>query len=103
MPTEGNGGTTNNPVIKDQQFQLLGDIQIVSFVANPSRLQPFQKTTISYQVKLPTALKVPVKLAIGNQTVNGLQGSADFTLTSTTPFALIASTDLVSRSIASLT
>ena len=103
MPTAGNGDTTNNPAIKGQQFQLLGDIQIVSFVANPSRLQPFQKTTISYQVKLPTALKVPVKLAIGTQAVNGLHGSADFTLTSTTPFHLFASTELVSRSIATLT
>ena len=58
----GDGGTPNSTVIVEQQ-QILGFIEVLKFVANPTSVEPFQATTVSYQVKLPTALKVPVTSA----------------------------------------
>jgi hypothetical protein len=98
---EGNNGNPNTTVI-EEQLQLLREIQVIKFTASPANLQPFQNTTVSYQVKLPTALKVPVTFSINGRALGtGLQNSASFSLTSSTTFELHAATSLTGLNIAS--
>ena len=100
-PANGDGDSgPNNRVIKEQQ-QLLSEIQIVKFAAAPARVQPFQDTTVSYQVKLPTTLKVPVTFSIETQNFgHALSGSGNFPVTVNTTFALHAATAITARNIA---
>lgn len=103
MPKQSNGGGDPGPsnTVIEQQLQLLGAIQIINFVATPARVQPFQNTTVSYQVKLPAALKVPVTFSIGTQNFGpALSGSASFPVTTNTTFALHAATAITARNIA---
>jgi hypothetical protein len=88
--------------VKEQQYQLLGLSQ-VAFTANPPQVRPFGTTTLSWEVKPPSTLHVPVTLVVGGQPVQGLSGSASFTLDRTTEFGLTARTALVSRVIRALT
>jgi hypothetical protein len=102
QPVKNNGdGDSANAKLIEQQLELLSDIQIIKFAANPSHVQPFQNTTVSYQVKLPTALKAPVTFSIGSNTfLHALQGSASFNVTANTTFALHAATSLTGMNIA---
>lgn len=100
MPEE-NGGNTNNTAVIERELQLLGAIQVIKFAASPASLQPFQSTTVSYQVKLPASLSL-VTFSINGQSLgHALQGSANFTLTSSTTFELHAATNITARNIAS--
>lgn len=62
----GDGGTPNSTVIAEQQ-QLLSFIEVLKIVAGPTSVEPFQSTTVSYQVKLSTTLKVPVSFSINGK------------------------------------
>jgi hypothetical protein len=100
-PIRGNGGT-NNTVI-EQQLALLAEIQVLKFTASPTTIEPFQSTTVSYQVKKPTALTVPVTFSVNGKSLgSGIENSASFQLTSTTVFALHAATNLTGRDIATV-
>lgn len=99
-PIDGDGGGPTNAQI-EQQLQLLGAIQVIKFVASPASVQPFQNTTVSYQVKLPTSLKVPVTFSVGTQNFGGaLSGSGSFPVTANTTFALHAATAITAKNIA---
>lgn len=97
----GNGGNAGSTTI-DEQLQLLGDIQVSQFAASPATVQPFQTTTVSYQVQpLPTALVVPVTFSINGQKVgDGLSGSATFPVITSTPFVLHAANTVTEKVIA---
>jgi hypothetical protein len=96
-----------NPMTVDQMQQLLSEIQVTTFAADPSEVLPFGTTTISWQIVLPTQLHTAVTLSINDQKVQGLSGSAQFAFDSTdspTPtFELVVHTSITSRTIASLT
>jgi hypothetical protein len=101
MPQPNGDGSPGNATIIEQQLELLADIQVIKFTANPASVEPFQNTTVSYQVKLPTALKVPVTFSVNQQTLgHGVEGSASFPVTSSTTFQLHAATNLTGRNIA---
>ena len=103
MPKQPNGGGDPGPSagVIEEQLRLLGAIQIIKFVATPARVQPFQDTTVSYQVKLPTNLKAPVTFSIGTQNFgHALSGSGNFPVTASTTFALHAATAITARNIA---
>ncbi len=96
----GNGGTTTT-IIKEQ-LELLRAIQVIKFVASPATVQPFQNTTVSYQVKLPATLKVPVTFSVNEKKVGtGIQGSTSFAVTASTTFELHAATSVTGMNIAS--
>jgi hypothetical protein len=100
-PKNGDGDTGGSNAAIEQQLQLLGAIQVIKFAASPSRLQPFQSTAVSYQVKLPTNLKVPVTFSIGTQNFgHALSGNGNFPVTTNTTFALHAATAITARNIA---
>ena len=103
MPKATNGGGDPGPTNSEieQQLQLLSDIQVIKFAASPAQVQPFQDTTVSYQVKLPTNLKAPVKFNVGSKSFGGaLMGSANFPVTVNTTFELHAATAITSVNIA---
>src|SRR5947209_3240603 len=96
---DGDPGPSNTAIA--QQQQLLADIQIIKFVATPASVQPFQNTTVSYQVKVPTNLKVPVTFSIGTEKFGTAHsGSGNFPVTVNTTFALHAATLITARNIA---
>jgi hypothetical protein len=100
-PPNGDGDPGPSNAVIEQQQELLGDIQIIKFAATPARVQPFQDTTVSYQVKLPTNLKVPVTFSIATDNFgHALSGSGSFPVTANTTFALHAATSITSRNIA---
>jgi hypothetical protein len=95
----GDGGPSNTAI--EQQLELLSAIQVIKFTASPANVQPFQNTTISYQVKLPTNLKVPVAFSVGTQSFgHALSGSANFPVTVNTTFGLHAATAITGKNIA---
>jgi hypothetical protein len=102
---DGDGGST---AIARQQYELLGDTQIVNFSANPSPVDPFGTTTLSWEVQLQATLNSQVTIAVAGSEVQGfsppghLSGSAPVTLERTTFFGLAAKTPLVQRTIATL-
>jgi hypothetical protein len=105
LSPNGNGDNSNkNQAAVEQQFELLGAIQVVSFSAYPPEVVPFGATTLSWQVKLPTTLHEPVSMIVdGKKSAAGAtSGSVVATLTAGTQFALTASSTLVSRVIKTL-
>lgn len=48
---EGDDGGVSSSE-KDKQYELLGNIQILSFTASPPQVTPFEPTTLSWNVKL---------------------------------------------------
>ncbi len=108
MPIRPNGNGEdggNSQAAAEQQFQLLGAIQVVEFAADPATVRPFETTKLTWQVKLPTTLHVPVTMTVAGTrgAPNATSGSAVATLTGTTLFGLTAATALVSRVIKTLT
>jgi hypothetical protein len=61
----GNGG---------QLDRLLSEIEVVSFTASPSDIVPFETTTLSWSVKLPTGLR-GVGFIVAGQTSYAITGS----------------------------
>src|SRR5581483_217043 len=100
-PNGGNGGGPTNAII-EQQLQLFGDIVVSKFAASPANVQPFQTTTISYQVQaLPNALVRPVTFSINGQKLgSGLSGSATFPVSINTTFELRAANHITGMAIA---
>jgi hypothetical protein len=98
----GKGGSGVNSTIIAQQLQLLKDIIVTQFTASPATVQPFQTTTVSYQVQpLPNALFVPVTFSISGQKVGvELSGSATFPVTTNRTFELIATNPVTDTVIA---
>jgi hypothetical protein len=98
----GKGGSAGNSTIIAQQQQLFHDIQVTQFSANPATVQPFQTTTVSYQVQpLPDALAVPVTFSISGQKVgDALSGSATFPVSIDTTFYLTATNSVTAVAIA---
>jgi len=103
MPTPviKDGSGVNTTVIEEQQA-LLAEIQVIKFAASPTTVQPFESTTVSYQVKLPAALKVPLTFTVNQKNLgHGTEGSGTFSITTDTTFELYAATTLTGRVIAS--
>jgi hypothetical protein len=98
----GDGGGPSTSAQK-QQYELLGFIQILSFTATPPQVAPFEPTTLSWTVRLPTTLHVPVSLGVAGQMSHGTSGSATVAPFATTQYGLTAQTAIVSRAIGSLT
>ena len=98
----GDGGGPSTSA-QEQQYELLGFIQILSFTAAPPQVAPFEPTTLSWTVRLPTTLHVPVSLGVAGQMSHGTSGSATVTPFATTQYGLTAQTAIVSRAIGSLT
>lgn len=95
-------GPGTNTTIVEQQQSLLAQIQILKFTATPSTVQPFQDTTVSYQVKLPAALKTPLTFTVNQKSLgHAVEGSGTFPITANTTFNLYAATNLTGRVIAS--
>ena len=102
MPNNGEPDGNGNP--KANQYNALGLLQVLSFTANPSQVEPFGTTTLSWEVHVPTSLHLPtVTLSVAGQPQQGLSGSVSFALASTREFALTANTELASRRIGVLT
>jgi hypothetical protein len=106
MPTDGrddgDGGGSRSAA--QEQYELLGHIQIVNFSANPPQVRPFGTTTISWEVRLPLHLHGQVTMVVAGNAVQGpspgtLSGSATVSLDQSTEFGLTAETNLVSRTI----
>jgi hypothetical protein len=98
----GPGGLPGNTTAVEEQQALLAKIQVIKFTANPANVEPFQNTTVSYQVKLPAGLGLPLTFFVGQKTLgHGVEGSGAITITSTTTFQLYVATNLTGRNIAS--
>jgi hypothetical protein len=100
-PNGGNGGSGGSTIIEEQQ-ELLAGIPVTQFAANPATVQPFQTTTVSYQVgPLPDLLATPVTFAINGQKVgSNLSGSASFAIATDTTFVLSAANRITGIAIA---
>jgi hypothetical protein len=86
--------------IAQQQVDMLSKIQVLSFTATPDRVQPFGKTTLSWNVRLPTGLHSGVTLQVGGRPA-GLTGSTSFTVSADTAFELTASMSIVKQFVLS--
>ncbi len=102
-PNGGSGGDGGGPSTsaQTQEYELLGDIQVVSFTASPPQSQPFQPVTLSWQVALPTLLHVPVEVGTAGHLTYQTSGSVTVSPDATTQYTLIAQTAIVSRAIPS--
>lgn len=104
QPNGGNGGDGQpSSNAQEQQYELLGFIEILSFTASPPQVTPFEPTTLSWSVKLPASLHVPVSLVVGGQKTHGTTGSVSVAPYATTEYGLTAETAIVSRAITALT
>jgi hypothetical protein len=98
----GDGGGASTSAQK-QEYGLLGFIRILSLAANPPEVAPFEPTTVSWSISVPTTLHVPVSLGLAGQVSHGTSGSATVTPFATTEYGLVAQTAIVSRMIGSVT
>ncbi len=98
----GKGGIPVNTTVVEEQQALLAQIQVIKFTASPANVEPFQNTTVSYQVKLPATLKLPLTYTVGQKNLgHGVEGSGSFTISASTTFELYVATNLTGRNIAS--
>lgn len=98
----GKGGIPVNTTVVEEQQALLAQIQVIKFGASPANVEPFQNTTVSYQVKLPAALKLPLTFIVSQKTLgHGVEGSGTFAISASTTFQLYVATNLTGRIIAS--
>jgi hypothetical protein len=85
----------------EQKEALLAQIQVVKFTATPANVEPFQNTTVSYQVKLPAALHFPLIYTVNQKDLgSAAEGSGVFTITATTTFQLYVSAGPIGRILA---
>lgn len=97
----GKGGIPVNTTVVEEQQALLAQIQVIKFTASPANVEPFQNTTVSYQVKLPATLKLPLTFIVNQKTLgHGVEGSGTFTISASTTFELYVATNLTGRNIA---
>lgn len=98
----GKGGTPVIPPAVEEQQELLAKIQVIKFAGSPANVEPFQNTTVSYQVKLPAGLEIPLTYTVDQKTLgHGVEGSGTFAITASTTFQLYVATSLTGRVIAS--
>jgi hypothetical protein len=96
----GKGGI---PVLTpvEEKEALLAQIQVVKFTAAPANVEPFQNTTVSYQVKLPAALKFPLIYSVNQKELgDAAEGSGVFAITANTTFQLYVSAGPIGRILA---
>jgi hypothetical protein len=96
---DGNGGASSTE--QEKQYNLLGNIQILSFTASPPQVTPFEPTTLSWNVKLPTT-HVPISIVVAGHTSNATSGSAVVAPVVTAEYGLTAKTEIISRMIGAL-
>jgi hypothetical protein len=101
MPDVEDGGGNNTQ--KEQQWEALGFIRVVSFTANPPSVPPFANTTISWQLQIPTNINFPLQFLVNGDTFHGNQGSTNVQVVENGQFGLTAKTPLVERVIGSVT
>jgi hypothetical protein len=89
-----------NQTIAKQELDFIQTIQVLSFTANPNRVQPFGKTTVSWDVKLPAGSHPAVALQVGGRPV-GLTGSTTFTVSADAEFDLTASMTVIKQAVLS--
>lgn len=95
----GDGGSPPTSVLNEEN-ELLGFTEVLSFTADPAQVEPFQPTTLSWSVQLPTHLTVPVEIGIVGQMSYQTSGTATVKPFSTTVYELIAKTAITSRALA---
>jgi hypothetical protein len=98
----GKGGIPVNTTAVEAQQALLAQIHVIKFAASPANVEPFQNTTVSYQVKLPAGLGLKLTFMVNQKTLgSGVEGSGVFTISASTIFQLYVATNLTGRIIAS--
>jgi hypothetical protein len=97
---QGNGQHPDPRVVAE--YNELGAIGILSFVASPPQVAPFERTTLSWRVNIPPALR-DVSLTVAGQTTPGPVGSAIDNPYFTTTYSLDAETPIINRQIGTLT
>jgi hypothetical protein len=99
-------GTGQGSAQQELEYELLGEIAVLSFTANPDVVELFRTTTLSWSVRLPPALVAPVSFTVVGEgpvvTNPGISGSATATPLSNSDYALIAETAIVNRQIATV-
>ncbi len=94
----GKGGTPVIPPAVEEQQELLAKIQVIKFAGSPANVEPFQNTTVSYQVKLPAGLEIPLTYTVDQKTLgHGVEGSGTFAITASTTFQLYVATSLTGK------
>lgn len=93
----GDGDAASTAAEQKRQYDALGAIQVTSFVAKPASVAPFAPTTLTWSVKLPASLHVPVSFALAGVTVQGTSGSVRVTPFASGSYALTAHASLASR------
>ena len=103
-PNGGKGGSgALSTSAQDQEYELLGDIVVLSLTASPPTVMPFGSATLTWSVEVPTALEVPVEIGVGDQLSYGTSGTATVTPYATTEYGLIAKTAIVERALTLVT
>jgi hypothetical protein len=102
-PNGGKGGGAPSTSAQDQEYELLGDIVVLSFTASPPTVMPFGSATLAWSVEVPTALETPVELGVSDQMSYGTSGTATVTPYATTEYVLIAKTAIVERALTPVT
>lgn len=101
-PNGGSGGDGNPPASAiNEERELLGYIEVLSFTADPAQVEPFQATTLSWSVQLPTRLTVPVEIGVPGQMSYQTSGTATVNPVSTTEYVLTAKTAITSLGLSS--
>jgi hypothetical protein len=88
-----------NTILQTQQWNLIGDTQILSFTANPPSIRQFESTTLAWSVKLPTQLHGIIKVGVGSQISASTTGSVVVSPLTNTDFHIVVETPIVSRAI----
>lgn len=90
MAHGGNGDVTITAQEIERAFQALGTLP-ATLTANPSTVQPFGSTVLSYAVTRPPTFTYPLALKLAGQSVPGLSGSESIAIaqTTTATFALL--------------
>jgi hypothetical protein len=100
-PNGGNGKDGTPPTsVQDQEYELLGYIEVLNFTASPPQVAPFEPATLSWSVQLPTHLDVPVEVGVEGQMSYQTSGTATVSPSATTEYVLTAQTKIISRPLA---
>ena len=97
LPSERSDANVNQ-TLAQQEIDFLSKIQVVSFIANPSQVNPFGKTALSWNIKLPSGPQLPVSFQVGGRPA-GLAGSMVFVVSANSEFDLTASMTVVKQSV----
>jgi hypothetical protein len=87
-----------NQTLAQQELDFLAKIQVLSFTANPNRVKPFGKTTLSWNVRFPPGPHAPVTLQVGGRAA-APSGSMTFAVSADTEFEITASMAVIKQSV----